>query len=124
MPADLLPLQSGVGNVANAVMAGLKDGPFEKFTAYTEVLQDGMFDLIKSGKMTFASATAFSLSPEAAHEFNRDSSSTATDHAAAAGDLQPLRRSSAASACIAMNGLIEADIYGNVNSTHIRGSAS
>ncbi len=26
--------------------------------------------------------------------------------------------------CIAMNGLIEADIYGNVNSTHIRARAS
>ncbi|HJV24102.1 MAG TPA: propionyl-CoA--succinate CoA transferase, partial [Aromatoleum sp.] len=29
LPKDLLPLQSGVGNIANAVMAGLNDGPFE-----------------------------------------------------------------------------------------------
>ena len=45
LPANLLPLQSGVGNIANAVLAGLADGPFENLTAYTEVLQDGMLSL-------------------------------------------------------------------------------
>ncbi|WP_341650171.1 hypothetical protein [Thauera humireducens] len=44
LPADLLPLQSGMGNIANAVMAGLNEGPFENLTAYTEVLQDGMLE--------------------------------------------------------------------------------
>ena len=42
LPPTLLPLQSGVGNVANAVLAGLDEGPFRPLTAYTEVLQDGM----------------------------------------------------------------------------------
>ena len=46
LPKELLPLQSGVGNIANAVLFGLKDGPFENLTAYTEVLQDGMLELI------------------------------------------------------------------------------
>ena len=50
LPPNLLPLQSGVGNVANAVMAGLETGPFENMTAYTEVLQDGMLHLIKQGQ--------------------------------------------------------------------------
>jgi succinyl-CoA:acetate CoA-transferase len=58
----LLPIQSGVGNAANAVMAGLEDGLFEGLTAYTEVLQDGMLKLIRSRKMALASATALSLS--------------------------------------------------------------
>ena len=39
-------------------------------TAYTEVIQDGMLDLLKSGKLRIASATSFSLSPEAAAEVN------------------------------------------------------
>ena len=30
MPANLLPLQSGVGNIANAVLFGLEEGPFEE----------------------------------------------------------------------------------------------
>ena len=41
MPPGLLPLQSGVGNVANAVMAGLLDSEFGNLTAFTEVIQDG-----------------------------------------------------------------------------------
>src|SRR3954447_22998585 len=68
IPAHLLPLQSGVGNVANAVLAELGNSPFEDLTAYTEVIQDGMLSLLRSGRMTVASATSFSLSPEeAAH---------------------------------------------------------
>ena len=39
--ANLLPLQSGVGNVANAVLYGLLDAPFEHLDVYTEVIQDG-----------------------------------------------------------------------------------
>ncbi len=42
MPSTLLPLQSGVGNIANAVLFGLEEGPFEGLTSYTEVIQDGM----------------------------------------------------------------------------------
>ncbi len=56
MPANLLPLQSGVGNIANAVLFGLEEGPFEGLTSYTEVIQDGMIRLLKSGKLTCASA--------------------------------------------------------------------
>ena len=32
-------------------------------TAYTEVIQDGMLDMLTSGKLRMASATSFSLSP-------------------------------------------------------------
>ena len=47
LPPELLPLQSGVGNIANAVLIGLNKGPFENMTAYTEVLQDGMLDMLR-----------------------------------------------------------------------------
>ena len=70
MPASLLPLQSGVGNIANAVLFGLEEGPFEELTSYTEVIQDGVIRLLKSGKLASASATAFSLSPEVLTEMN------------------------------------------------------
>ena len=38
MPPGLLPIQSGVGNVANAVLAGLDDSEFTDLVAFTEVL--------------------------------------------------------------------------------------
>ncbi|HVK92460.1 MAG TPA: propionyl-CoA--succinate CoA transferase, partial [Mycoplana sp.] len=72
LPASLLPIQSGVGNIANAVLTGLVDSAFEDMTAFTEVIQDGMLDLLDAGKLRMASATAFSLSPEAAARLNAD----------------------------------------------------
>ena len=75
LPPELLPLQSGVGNTANAVLAGLMDAPFGNLTAFTEVIQDGMLALIESGKLRVASATAFSLSPAAAEDLTTTASS-------------------------------------------------
>jgi len=123
MPPELLPLQSGVGNIANAVLAGLSQGPFDHMTAYTEVLQDGMLAMLRSGKLAFASATALSLSPQAAAEFNthidfyRERIVLRTQEISNHPEL--IRRMGV----IAMNAMIEADIYGNVNSTHIMGSS-
>jgi succinyl-CoA:acetate CoA-transferase len=123
LPANLLPLQSGVGNVANAVMDGLQHGPFTGLSAYTEVLQDGMLNLIKSGKMEFASATALSLSPEAAEEFNRDVALYREKVVLRPQEISNHPELIRRLGVIAMNGLIEADIYGNVNSTHVRGTS-
>jgi succinyl-CoA:acetate CoA-transferase len=66
---ELLPLQSGVGSVANAVLYGLCDSEFENLTCYTEVVQDSMLDLLRTGKATLASATSLSPSPEALPKF-------------------------------------------------------
>src|SRR5690606_23660130 len=66
----LLPLQSGVGNIANAVLGGLAEGGYRGLTAYTEVIQDGMLALLKNGTLRMASATAFSLSPAGIEEFS------------------------------------------------------
>ncbi|WP_207103059.1 acetyl-CoA hydrolase/transferase family protein [Paracoccus shandongensis] len=122
LPPSLLPIQSGVGNIANAVLTGLVDSPFDTMTAFTEVIQDGMLDLLDAGKLRMASATAFSLSPEAAARVNAD-----MDRYRDRMILRPQEISNHPElirrlGCLAMNGLIEADIYGNVNSTHIMGS--
>ena len=123
LPVDLLPLQSGVGNIANAVLIGLNQGPFNNLSAYTEVLQDGMLEMIKSGKLTMASATALSFSPAALEEFNAN-----IDFYRERIVLRPQEMSNHPEVIrrlglIAMNAMIEADIYGNVNSTHIMGSS-
>lgn len=119
---DQYIMQSGVGNVPNAVMAGLLDSKFEKIQAYTEVIQDGMLDLIDAGKMTIASSTSFSLSPEAAEKMNREAA-----HYREHIILRPQQISNHPEVVrrlglIATNGMIEADIYGNINSTHVNGS--
>lgn len=122
LPPELLPLQSGVGNTANAVLAGLEDGPFGQLTSYTEVLQDGMLSLLKSGKLAFASATALSLSDGAMADFKANLA-----HYHPRILLRPQEISNHPElirrlGVIAMNGMIEVDIYGNVNSTHVLGT--
>ncbi len=122
MPASLLPLQSGVGNVTNAVLAGLLDSPFENMTSFTEVIQDGMLDLLDAGKLRMASATAFSLSPEAALRFNADAQRYRDKLILRPQEISNHPELVRRLGCVAMNGMIEADIYGNVNSTHVMGS--
>ncbi len=98
-------------------------GPFNNMTSYTEVLQDGMLAMLKSGKLSMASATALSFSPDALKEFN--------DHSDFYSQRIVLRPQEVSKhpelvrrlGMIAMNAMIEADIYGNVNSTHILGSS-
>lgn len=122
MPENLLPLQSGVGNIANAVLFGLEVGPFEGLTSYTEVIQDGMIRLLKSGKVISASATAFSLSPEMLDEVNADMASYRKRIVLRPQEISNNPGIIRRLGVIAMNGMIEADIYGNVNSTHVMGS--
>lgn len=118
----LLPLQSGVGNIANAVMSELNASRFQGLSAFTEVVQDGMLDDLESGTLAIASATAFSLSTDKAEEFN--------NNAARYRDKLILRTQEISNhpelvrrlGILAMNGMLEADLYGNVNSTHLMGT--
>ncbi|UDY22576.1 acetyl-CoA hydrolase/transferase family protein [Nocardioides sp. Kera G14] len=123
VPAELLPLQSGVGNVANAVMAGLLDAEFERMTAYTEVIQDGLLDLLDAGKLTGVSATSFGLSLEGARRFMENIDSYKGRILLRSEEISNHPEIVRRLGVIAINGMIEADIYGNVNSTHVMGSA-
>ena len=123
MPKELLPLQSGIGNVANAVLAGLKEGPFTHLCAYTEIVQDGMLELMECGKLDFASATCLSLSMDGFQklyqklDFFKDKILLRPEEIS--NHPEVIRRLGV----ISMNTAIEADIYGNVNSSHIMGSS-
>ncbi len=122
LPENLLPLQSGVGNIANAVLTGLNESRFENMTSYTEVIQDGMLDMLTSGKLRMASATSFSLSPEAAANLNANMENYRSKMILRPQEISNHPELVRRLGCLAMNGLIEADIYGNVNSTHVMGS--
>src|ERR1017187_8532341 len=123
IPPSLLPLQSGVGNIANAVLYGLEEGPFQDLTAYTEVIQDGLINLMKSGKLLSASATAFSLSPGGAADLMPQISDFKDRIVLRSQEISNPPGIIRRLGVIAMNGMIEADMYGNVNSTHIMGSS-
>lgn len=119
---SLMPLQAGIGKVANAVLGGLAKGNFHNLTMYSEVLQDSTFDLFDSGKMDFASASSITISEKCYNHLIANYDSYKDKMV-----LRPQNVSNAAEVIrrlgvIAINTAIEFDIYGNVNSTHISGS--
>lgn len=119
---SLLPLQAGIGKVANAVLTGLIDGPFENLTMYSEVLQDSTFDLIDSGKMTFASGSSITVTENCYQRvlknFDNYQDKLVLRPQNISNSPEVIRRLG----IIAINTAIEFDIYGNVNSTHIGGN--
>jgi len=119
----LPPIQSGVGNVANAIVGQLYDSPFQKIRFWTEVFQDGMMRYVEDdSKFECASATAVSFSTEGRKKFERLFTRCRDSLV-----LRPMYISNHAELIsrlfvIAMNTPIEFDIYGHVNSTHVDGS--
>ncbi len=119
---SLLPLQAGIGTIANAVMMGFIDSPFEHMTMYSEVLQDSTFDLFDAGKLDFASCSSITLSAQKSKEFigniDKYKSRLILRPQEMSNHPEVIRRLG----IIAINTALEADIYGNVNSTHVMGT--
>ncbi len=122
LPKNLLPLQSGVGSVANAVLYGLCNSEFENLTCYTEVIQDSMLELLRCGKAKVASTTAISPSPEALERFDDEISFFKDKIILRPQEISNNPEVARRIGVIAMNTALELDIYGNVNSTHIMGT--
>ena len=122
LSAGDVPLQSGVGAVANAVLLGLKDSPLEHLSFYSEVMQDGILDLIDAGKADFASATSLSLSKEGLGRLfanlERYRGRLVLRDSEISNSAELIRRLGV----IAMNTAVEADLYGNVNSSQMNGT--
>ncbi|MBI1335842.1 MAG: succinate CoA transferase [Phycisphaera sp.] len=123
LPTTFLPLQSGVGNIANAVMAGLGLNPdIPPFTMYSEVFQDSLVDLMFDGKLTGASATSLTLSEEQLQRvyehmdlFSRRIVLRPQELSNNPGVVRRL-------GVIAINTVLEFDMFGCANSTHVCGS--
>ncbi|KAI5309724.1 acetyl-CoA hydrolase, partial [Ascosphaera atra] len=122
LPANLLPLQSGIGNIANAVIASLHEGGFRHLKVWTEVLQDSFLDLLDNGDVDFATATSVRFSPDGFQRFydNYDSylPKLLLRSQQVSNSPEVIRRLG----CIGMNTPAEVDIYAHANSTCVMGS--
>lgn len=122
IPKEMLPMQSGVGSIANAVLSGFKNSKFENLELYSEILQDAVFDLVECGKVKFASGCAFTPSPYVLEKFRAN-----PDLYRRSIVLRPLDISNHPEiirrlGVIALNTPAEFDIYGHANSTHVMGT--
>jgi succinyl-CoA:acetate CoA-transferase len=119
---SLLPLQAGIGTIANAVMMGFIDSPFQHMTMYSEVLQDSTFDLLDAGKLDFASGSSITLSPEKSELVFGDIAKYKERLILRPQEMSNHPEVIRRLGIIAINTALEADIYGNVNSTHVMGT--
>lgn len=117
----LPPLQSGVGGVANAVLSCLEASDFTELTIYTEVMQDAVIRLIRSGKVKTASATALTISPSGKKEVFDGIEALKKKVVLRPEELSNSPEVIRRLGLIAMNTALEADLSGNVNSTHVNG---
>ena len=122
LPKNLLPLQSGVGSVANAVLAGLANSGFKNLSFYSEVIQDSALTLIKKGVLDVCSGTSITPSPEGLVDFVENIEFYKEHIVLRPQEISNNPEVARRLGVIAMNTAIEADIYGNVNSTHIMGT--
>ncbi|MBR4366805.1 MAG: succinate CoA transferase [Bacteroidaceae bacterium] len=123
IPSTFLPLQSGVGSTANAILGALGNDPaVPDFNIYTEVFQDAIVDLMMKGRVKSASTCSLSVTNEALYQIY--------DNIDFFKDKLVLRQSEISNSpevirrlgVIAINTAIEVDIYGHANSTQICGS--
>ncbi len=123
IPSSFLPIQSGVGNIANAVLSSLGENPdIPPFEMYTEVIQDAVIGLMKEGHCKFASGCSLTVSQPVLEEVYGN-----LDFFKERIVLRPQEISNNPEVArrlglITINTALEADIFGNVNSTHVLGT--
>ena len=123
IPSTFLPLQSGVGSTANAILGALgQDKHVPDFNVYTEVLQDAVVAMMLSGRVKDASACSLTVSNDCLKQIY-DNINHVKEHlvlrqSEISNSPEVIRRLGV----IAINTAIEVDIYGNANSTQIGGT--
>ncbi|WP_065757711.1 acetyl-CoA hydrolase/transferase family protein [Pseudomonas defluvii] len=122
LPRNLAPLQVGVGSIANAVMCGLINAPFNDLVQYSEVLQDSTFDLLDAGKLKFASGCSITLSGPCGERVFGNLEKYADRLVLRPQEISNHPEVIRRLGLIAINTALEFDLYGNVNSTHVCGT--
>lgn len=123
IPGGFVPLQSGVGNIANALLASLGDHPgIPAFEMYTEVIQDSVIKLMRQGRVKFASGCSLTVSGEVLQEMYSDLDFFRDKLVLRPQEISNSPEIARRLGLISINTALEADIFGNVNSTHVLGS--
>ena len=123
IPASFLPIQSGVGNIANAVLGALgenKDIP--AFEMYTEVIQDSVVGLMKEGRVKFASGCSLTIGADKLQDIINNMDFFRDKIVLRPQEISNNPEVARRLGLITINTALEADIFGNINSTHVCGT--
>jgi acetyl-CoA hydrolase len=122
IPPQFLPLQSGVGNIANSVLGALGRHPhIPAFEMYTEIVQDAVVPLLESGRCRFASTCGLTLSPDVMRRVTANLPFFRPRILMRPQEISNHPEIVRRLGIVSMNTAIEVDLFGNVNSTHVMG---
>jgi acetyl-CoA hydrolase len=122
IPSSFLPIQSGVGETANAVLQALgADKDIPAFEMYTEVIQDAVIALMREGRVKFASGSSLTVSPAVRNAIYDDLEFFRSRLVLRPQELSNNPELVRRLGIISCNTAIEVDVFGNVNSTHLLG---
>jgi succinate CoA transferase len=122
IPRDFLPIQSGVGNIANAVLGEMGAHPdIPAFDLYSEVIQDSVVDLMDAGNLRFASGTSLTVTPEVIQRIYGNLKDYSRKILLRPQEISNSPEIVRRLGIISINTALEVDIFGNVNSTHVLG---
>ncbi|MEQ9823414.1 MAG: succinate CoA transferase [Puniceicoccaceae bacterium] len=122
IPAGFLPIQSGVGNIANAVLGAMGAHPdIPAFDLYSEVIQDSVIDLMDAGNVRFASGTSLTVTKDVVKRIYSNLSAYSRKILLRPQEISNNPEIVRRLGIISINTALEVDIFGNVNSTHVLG---
>ena len=123
IPKEFLPIQVGVGTLADGVLAALGENPYiPPFRVYNLVIHDPLIDLMEEGKVTGASATSISVTADAMKRIYRRMNFFVPRIVLRPQEISNHPTIIRRLGVIAMNAALEVDIYGNANSSHLFGT--
>jgi succinate CoA transferase len=123
LPKEFVPLQSGVGNVANAVLGSMGDNKdIPAFNVYTEVIQDSVIKLMKAGRVKFVSGCSLTVSNEVLNDVYSNLNFFKDKILLRPQEISNNPEIARRMGLVAINTALEADIFGNINSTHVSGT--
>jgi len=122
IPATFLPVQSGVGDTANAVLMALANHPdIPDFQMYTEVIQDAVIALMRQGRVTFASGSSLTVPSVTLEGMYKDWAFFRPRLLLRPQEITNNPEVVRRIGTISINTALEVDLGGNVNSTHVLG---
>lgn len=118
----LPPIELGIGDLAGQVMRRIGASEFTGFRFQTPVVTDPVLEIVDAGKVDWVSGTALRLSSGAWEKFRAN-----PERYKSRMVLRPVTICNAAEVIqrlgvIAINGCLEMDLQGQVNSSHVLGS--
>ena len=114
IPSTFLPLQSGVGNIANAVLGALgRDKTIPAFEMYTEVIQNSVIGLIREGRVKFGSACSLTVTNDCLEGIYRDMDFFRDKLVLRPSEISNSPEVIRRLGVISINTAIEADLYGD-----------